>query len=59
MPDHWINEQLTPCDIWQHGVVKQLAHRVTPFQEMDVVESGPYGKGLVLDGPHLCAQTWM
>jgi spermidine synthase len=46
----WINEHLTPCDVWQHGVTNVLAHRQTPFQEMFVVESGPYGKGLVLDG---------
>lgn len=48
--DLWINEYLTPCDVWQHGVVKLLASRQTPFQEMHVVESGPYGKALVLDG---------
>ena len=48
--DLWISEYLTPCDIWQHGVTKVLAHRVTPFQEMYVVQSGPYGKALVLDG---------
>jgi len=48
--DLWINEYLTPCDIWQHGVTKVLAHRQTPFQDMYVVESGPYGKALVLDG---------
>jgi spermidine synthase len=50
MPDLWINEILTPCDVWQHGVMRVLAHRVTPFQEMYVVESGPYGKALILDG---------
>lgn len=48
--DLWISEYLTPCDVWQHGVTKVLAHRVTPFQEMYVVESGLYGKALVLDG---------
>ncbi len=48
--DLWISEYLTPCDVWQHGVTKILAQRVTPFQEMHVVESGPYGKALVLDG---------
>ncbi len=48
--DLWINEYLTPCDVWQHGVVKLLASRQTPFQEMQVVESGPYGKALILDG---------
>ena len=48
--DLWINEYLTPCDVWQHGVTKLLAARQTPFQEMQVVESGPYGKALILDG---------
>jgi len=48
--DLWISEYLTPCDVWQHGVVKLLASRQTPFQELHVVESGPYGKALVLDG---------
>ena len=50
MPDLWINEVLTPCDVWQHGVTMVLAQRVTPYQEMCVVESGPYGKALILDG---------
>lgn len=48
--DLWINEYLTPCDVWQHGVTQVLAHRQTPFQEMHVVESGPYGRALILDG---------
>lgn len=48
--DLWINEYLTPCDVWQHGVVELLAARKTPFQDMQVVQSGPYGKALILDG---------
>lgn len=48
--DLWISEYLTPCDIWQHGVKKVLAYRQTPYQEMYVVESGAYGKALILDG---------
>ena len=48
--DLWINEYLTPCDVWQHGITKLLAARQTPFQELQVVESGPYGKALILDG---------
>jgi spermidine synthase len=48
--DLWISEYLTPCDVWQHGVTKVLAHRQTPHQDMYVVESGAYGKALVLDG---------
>ena len=42
--DLWISEYLSPCDVWQHGVTRVLAHRRTPFQDMYVVESGPYGK---------------
>jgi spermidine synthase len=48
--DLWINEYLTPCDIWAHGVTRILAQRTTPFQVMHVVESGPYGQALILDG---------
>ncbi len=46
----WIGESFTPDDIWQHRVQKVLAHCQTPFQEMFIVESGVYGKALVLDG---------
>ena len=48
--DLWISEYLTPHDVWQHGVERILTHLQTPFQEMYVVESGAYGKALVLDG---------
>ena len=48
--DLWISEYLTPHDVWQHGVERILAHRQTPFQTLYVVESGAYGKALVLDG---------
>jgi spermidine synthase len=48
--DLWINEVLTPCDVWQHGVLRILAQKSTPFQHMAVVESGAYGTALVLDG---------
>ncbi|GIX04505.1 MAG: polyamine aminopropyltransferase [Planctomycetaceae bacterium] len=48
--DFWVNEYLTPCDVWQHGVLEVLAQRKTAYQEMLVVRSGSYGKALVLDG---------
>ena len=48
--DLWISEYLTPHDIWQHGVDRILAHCKTPHQDLYVVESGAYGKALVLDG---------
>ncbi|MEL6929854.1 MAG: spermidine synthase [Cyanobacteria bacterium J06600_6] len=48
--DLWINEYITPWDIYTHGVTKILAHSQTPYQEMYIVETGAFGKGLVLDG---------
>lgn len=48
--DIWITEYITPWDIYVHGVTAVLAYQKTAFQEMYIVESGSYGKGLVLDG---------
>ena len=48
--ERWIGESFTPDDIWQHRVSKVLIHRQTPCQELHIVESGVYGKALVLDG---------
>lgn len=48
--DLWVSEYMTPWDIYQHGVRKVLAYRKTAYQEMYIVESGSYGKALVLDG---------
>ncbi len=48
--DFWMNEYITPWDIYSHGVTSVLAHKKTAFQEMYIVESGTYGKALVLDG---------
>ncbi|OCR00124.1 spermidine synthase [Oscillatoriales cyanobacterium USR001] len=48
--DFWMTEYITPWDIYVHGVTKVLAYKKTAFQEMYVVETGMYGKGLVLDG---------
>ncbi len=48
--DLWINEYISPWDIYTHGVTKILAYQKTPFQEMYIVETGAFGKGLVLDG---------
>ena len=48
--DLWINEYITPWDIYTHGVTKVLAYSQTPYQEMYIVETGAFGKGLVLDG---------
>ncbi len=48
--DIWISEYITPWDIYVHGITRVLAYKKTQYQEMYVVESGAYGKGLVLDG---------
>jgi spermidine synthase len=48
--DLWISEYITPWDIYVHGVTKVLAHKKTAYQDMYIVETGAYGKGLVLDG---------
>jgi spermidine synthase len=48
--DLWITEYITPWDIYVHGVTKVLAYQKTAYQEMYIVETGSYGKGLVLDG---------
>lgn len=48
--DLWVNEYITPWDIYSHGVSRILAYRKTAFQEIYIVESGAYGKALVLDG---------
>jgi spermidine synthase len=48
--DLWIAEYITPWDIYQHGVTRILASARTEFQDMHIVETGSYGKALVLDG---------
>lgn len=48
--DSWITEYITPWDIYLHGITKILAYKKTAYQDMYIVESGAYGKGLVLDG---------
>ncbi len=48
--DLWIKEYITPWDVYEHGIQQVLAYKKTAFQEMYIVETGAYGKGLVLDG---------
>jgi len=48
--DLWINEYITPTDIYSHGVLEVLASRQTEYQQMHIVRSGAFGKALVLDG---------
>lgn len=48
--DLWISEYITPWDIYVHGITQVLAYKKTAYQDMYVVETGVYGKALVLDG---------
>ncbi|MBD0393724.1 MAG: methyltransferase domain-containing protein, partial [Microcoleus sp. C1-bin4] len=48
--DFWMSEYITPWDIYVHGIIGVLAYKKTAYQEMYVVQTGTYGKGLVLDG---------
>ena len=48
--DLWVKEYITPWDVYEHGITKVLAYKKTRYQEMYIVETGAYGKALVLDG---------
>ncbi len=48
--DLWVTEYITPYDVYHHGIKTVLAYKKTAFQEMLIVDSGSYGKALVLDG---------
>ncbi|MBD2578338.1 fused MFS/spermidine synthase [Oscillatoria sp. FACHB-1406] len=48
--DLWLKDYITPWDVYEHGVTKILACQKTAYQEMHIVETGTYGKALVLDG---------
>ncbi len=48
--DLWIKEFITPWDYYAHGITNIVAYGKTPFQEMHIVETGAYGRALVLDG---------
>ncbi|MEO0511847.1 MAG: spermidine synthase [Planctomycetota bacterium] len=48
--DLWVNEYITPHDIYSHGIERVLWSRRTEFQDAMVVRSGLYGTALVLDG---------
>lgn len=48
--DLWLSEYITPWDIYVHGITQIFAYKKTAFQEMYIIETGVYGKALVLDG---------
>ncbi len=48
--DLWINEYISPYDIYTHGLVRILVQKQTAFQEMCIADAGVQGKALILDG---------
>ena len=48
--DLWINEYISPLDVYQHGVEEILASKQTAYQQMFIIRSGANGKALILDG---------
>lgn len=46
----WINETLTPLDVYQRGLTNISCYRRSPLQEICIAEAGAYGKALILDG---------
>ncbi len=46
----WINDYITPYDIYSHRVSKILIHQKTAYQEMAIAATEIYGKALILDG---------
>ena len=49
-PSFWMNEYITPWDMYAHGITEVYVFRRTKFQQMYIVETGSLGKALVLDG---------
>jgi len=48
--DYWVTESISPWDVYHHGITRVLFWKRTAYQEASIVETGLYGKALVLDG---------
>lgn len=48
--DLWVNEYISPWDIYQHGITDLLWAAKTEWQDAQIVKTGVYGTALVLDG---------
>src|SRR3989442_12319667 len=46
----WFHERLGPSEGHVHEVRTVLFSRQTPFQHIEIVELGDYGRSLILDG---------
>ena len=53
----WFHEQLGPGEGHVHEVKAVLFSKKTPFQQIEVVELGGYGRSLILDGKVQSTQT--
>lgn len=53
----WFHERLGPGEEHVHEVKTVLFSKKTPFQQIDVVELGGYGRSLILDGKVQSTQT--
>lgn len=49
-PSRWFVEPLTPDNLFVHRVASVFATVTTPFQQLAVVDTGTFGRALVLDG---------
>ncbi len=47
---NWMNEPLTPFDVYRRSITNVLYSKRSPFQEICIAEAGAYGKALILDG---------
>ena len=46
----WVTEYITPYDYYAHGIERVLVGGRSQYQDYAIVEGGPYGQALVLDG---------
>ncbi len=53
----WFHERLGPGEEHVHEIKTVLFSKKTPFQQIDVVELGGYGRSLILDGKVQSTQT--
>ncbi len=48
--DVWMAEYMTPYDVYFHAIKYLYCYKRTKYQELHIVDSGPFGKALILDG---------
>src|SRR2546425_11228769 len=53
----WFHERLGPSEEHVHEVKTVLFSKKTPFQHIEIVELGDYGRSLILDGKVQSTET--